>query len=618
MTHRKVRRSQLISPWGVGQMINFRSDESLMVCGLDAWEREYKLGGEIKEFKINEERLQKRLGVKHFRLPPDYRVEGAQDGKNKRLMIPSIRFPLWHFCPRCGDMEKLSIYSEKTKCKGREFKRKKSEDNSIPCRNMNERSRRHLIPIRFIAVCEHGHIEDFPFMEWVHRGNNYSANCRLTLETEKSSGLSGILIKCTCGKQRTMKDSFNHKALSPYKKCSGNRPWLGEVDNHENICSADLRVVQKGASNVYFPHVISSIYVPQWESTAPKNYTDVLEEEWDYLMSCKIDGELDKRVFDYIARHHDLNHNVLYELAVKKLENENKNPLSVTEEMSEEQYRQIEYEAILSGLGGENQEFFVTRKDMNDYDSVIRDHFSNINLLHKLRETRAFVGFSRLIPNETKTFRERKEELSLKKINWLPAIIVKGEGFFIEFHKDKLSIWEKNLSVIQRVERLKKNIGESNYFNHLIEVITPRFLLIHTFAHALINQLSFECGYGSSALRERIYCGNDMQGVLIYTASGDSEGSLGGLVRQGNPDQLKNVISSALTSIKWCSSDPVCMESGGQGPNSCNLAACHSCVLLPETSCEWGNRLLDRSLLIGTFEQPEIGYFSGFYTVDSE
>jgi len=114
-----------------------------------------------------------------------------------------------------------------------------------------------------------------------------------------------------------------------------------------------------------------------------------------------------------------------------------------------------------------------------------------------------------------------------------------------------------------------------------------------------------------------LYCNTEhptltMNGILIYTASGDSEGSLGGLVRQGDPENLEGIIVSSLHSAQWCSSDPVCMESRGQGPDSCNLAACHSCGLLPETCCEEGNRLLDRALIVGTLDRPEMGYFTGF------
>ena len=146
------------------------------------------------------------------------------------------------------------------------------------------------------------------------------------------------------------------------------------------------------------------------------------------------------------------------------------------------------------------------------------------------------------------------------------------------------------------------------------KLITPKHVLIHTFAHLLINQLVYDCGYGSASLRERIYSAdgeNPMSGVLIYTAAGDSEGTMGGLVRMGQPGYLETVVAKALEKARWCSSDPVCIESHGQGPDSCNLGACHSCALLPETSCEEQNRLLDRGVVIGTIDSPDAGFFAG-------
>src|SRR5207244_2216447 len=129
------------------------------------------------------------------------------------------------------------------------------------------------------------------------------------------------------------------------------------------------------------------------------------------------------------------------------------------------------------------------------------------------------------------------------------------------------------------------------------------------------NQLSFECGYGSASLRERIYCSSGsvsegMNGVLIYTASGDSEGTMGGLVRQGEPDRLLRTMVAALQKAQWCSSDPICIETTGQGTDNANLAACHGCLLISETSCEEGNRLLDRAMLVGKPEDPQLGFFS--------
>ena len=147
----------------------------------------------------------------------------------------------------------------------------------------------------------------------------------------------------------------------------------------------------------------------------------------------------------------------------------------------------------------------------------------------------------------------------------------------------------------------------------------PVFIMIHTFAHLLMNQLTFECGYSSASLRERLYFSSDdqapMAGLLIYTAAGDSEGTMGGLVRMGQPELFYPLLQQAIRKAQWCSADPVCMElgsHGGQGPFSCNLAACHNCALVPETACEEFNRFLDRGVVTGTVEDRSLGYFNMF------
>ena len=142
-----------------------------------------------------------------------------------------------------------------------------------------------------------------------------------------------------------------------------------------------------------------------------------------------------------------------------------------------------------------------------------------------------------------------------------------------------------------------------------------RYLLVHSLAHVLINQFVFECGYSTASLRERLYISADanapMAGILIYTAAGDSEGTLGGLVRLGRQERLGPVVRRALSRASWCSADPVCSENlGGQGSRLANLAACHACVLLPETSCETVNQGLDRAMIVGTADNREPGWMA--------
>ena len=238
-------------------------------------------------------------------------------------------------------------------------------------------------------------------------------------------------------------------------------------------------------------------------------------------------------------------------------------------------------------------------------------------MVNQLKETRVFTGFSRIKPLSTGDPNEAR--ISNNNFNWLPAIETRGEGIFFQFNSELLSVWEEkrmrnglaariNVSVKKRIADGVPNLTRRD------GPITERLLLAHSFSHALIRQLAFECGYDASSLKERLFVGVDanreMCSVLIYTASGDSEGSLGGLVERARPEFLGNTIQSAIREAAFCSNDPVCAETGFQGLNNDNVVACHACNMLPETCCEHSNFLLDRSALVGTYEEPESGFFA--------
>jgi hypothetical protein len=238
-------------------------------------------------------------------------------------------------------------------------------------------------------------------------------------------------------------------------------------------------------------------------------------------------------------------------------------------------------------------------------------------LAKRLREVRALQTFTRVDEPSPSDDILRRSPLSGRRLDWLPAIEVSGEGVFLRLDDEKLRRWEELAGPTLRAEHIRDN------HNALLreraaegaKVIptspsSPRFLLVHTLAHILINEWSLDGGYPAAALRERLYVGKDMAGLLIYTATSDSAGSLGGIVAQGDPKRLRTALASALHRAEWCSNDPLCMESEAGGADSLNLAACHACVLLPETSCEMNNTLLDRAALIGTQENTAIGYFN--------
>lgn len=145
-----------------------------------------------------------------------------------------------------------------------------------------------------------------------------------------------------------------------------------------------------------------------------------------------------------------------------------------------------------------------------------------------------------------------------------------------------------------------------------------RYVLLHSLAHVLIRQLSLDCGYSASSVRERIYSSSDanrsMAGLLLYTASPDSEGSLGGLVDLGSALRFPDLLKNALRSAMRCSSDPLCADHQPDVHATINAAACHACILASETSCETFNRFLDRNVLVPTMATSTLAFFSSSLT----
>ena len=279
----------------------------------------------------------------------------------------------------------------------------------------------------------------------------------------------------------------------------------------------------------------------------------------------------------------------------------------------EEAFRQQEFELLRRSQKNPMIEL-VTDWIGGEQYGPLSPWIEGVGLVHRLRETRVLAGFSRLKPRSEGGPGIQPLSLPGSGVRWLPAIDVFGEGIFISFRLDRLEEWSRRPEVGQRIsaplkayDRVRVARGEVPSKAH------ARQIFLHTFAHAFMKELSFACGYGSSSLRERLYVDVErpdqpMSGVLIYTAAGDADGTLGGLVAQGRPDRLPTIIIEALRRSTWCSNDPVCLEGAGSGADTGSRAACHSCTLVAETSCENGNRLLDRALLVGTPSEPGIGF----------
>jgi hypothetical protein len=223
-----------------------------------------------------------------------------------------------------------------------------------------------------------------------------------------------------------------------------------------------------------------------------------------------------------------------------------------------------------------------------------------ISSVERLREVRALTGFTRL--RAQVGGKPDAVPLSRSGLSWLPAVAMHGEGVFLSLNLEAVSAWENRTDVVEHLARLIQTHmetarAEGKQVDGAPSQLNARYMLIHTLSHALIARLSLDSGYSSSALRERLYVGPDMAGLLIYTSTPDADGTMGGLSRQARPARMEQLVLQALADHELCSADPLCSEGLARSGSNGNHAACHNCVFLPETSCEAWNGFLDRSLL---------------------
>jgi hypothetical protein len=436
---------------------------------------------------------------------------------------------------------------------------------------------------------------------------DYDKNLYFKSRPERGSGLDALYIECkACAGSRDLSDITSPGAMkSVGVKCKGNQPWESWGE-----CDQDPVVLQRGASNLYYPIVRSALDIPvvaamEGESELLKAIQSHGSFETFRNLLIDMDSEAAARVVaEMIANDNGcLVEDVFSCIEKDENEEEYNDELPTPEELQLAEWEVLISSEVTTYASKNFAARVITHLGASDH-WCIADLIERIVLLDKLREVRAFCGFERVKTGVNKVPPAGRHE----DIKWLPAIEVFGEGIFIQLSEQALAVWEGNAAefIDSRVAPLLSRFEEGG-IGYLPEP-SVRLVTLHTFAHLLIRQLSFECGYSSGSIRERIYAAPGQAGILIYTADSDSEGSLGGLVQQGEPERLLPTIAAAIDTASWCSNDPVCSEMETQGVMGLNKAACHSCTLVSETSCTMNNLMLDRKLLLG--DEKHEGFFS--------
>ncbi|MBI4586018.1 MAG: DUF1998 domain-containing protein [Planctomycetes bacterium] len=593
--HGQARQSQIVTTFGPGSMLEL-PNHSVLVGGLEFWKSSEK---EIHESRLVG-KLRRLLEVAALKLYPPPRDH--EDPTLPPTGITVWKFPEWFITQEV----ETEGGRQATRLRRLVHRRALTKGKFID----EGKKRITVVPVRFVRACRRGHIGDIDWRAFIHRGQ---ANCHrdLWIEERGTSGdLSEVSLRCDCGERRDLVEAamIESRALG---SCDGNRPWLGA--NAREACGEPSRLLVRTASNAYFPQLLGVISLPD----RGDDLSRILDHYWTQYLQYVENAEGLRLLCQSIpplrqALERFATEDVLREILARK---------GGGAQGPEKLVKQAEIETLVASeeeIGEDRPEgdFYARALPRQAWDETWMAPVERVVLVHRLREVTAQVGFTRfeaLAPDIEGELEMGVRRAALaREVTWLPAIENRGEGIFIHIRKEAVERWARRPAVEERGRALLRGFDawKDELHVHNREFPGLPFIFLHSLSHLLLTAVALECGYPASAIRERVYAGQGGYGILLYTASPDSEGTLGGLVQAGR--RLREHFRSALEMGRLCSNDPVCAQHRPDSPHEHRFlsgAACHGCLLIAETSCEQYNGFLDRALVVPTVDLHEAAFF---------
>lgn len=605
----EIRQSQVLWTYGPGALIDL-PNMSVMPTGIDRWEVE-------RCDPIDEPRLLAKVkeilgpNVKHLRKPPVSDSDNVDLFSAEGRVGMSVRpFPRFMRCVRCGYLAERED-DQLFELKPDRFRPERTKFIHRGCdRALKLKTPSEAVPARFLLACRNGHLDDFPWRWYVHDGPSECSQPMYFFESNASLQTENLKVKCDCGRSKSLAHAFGEQSVQHLPRCRGRHAHL---DHFEEGCEERPRTVILGASNSWFPMSVSTLALPPLGDALNK----YLEDGWDHFQDVDDKTELKGilktlKKMNFLTGIERFSQDEIWDGIVEK---RNGGTATVLNEQID--VKVPEWVVLTHPDPPTDWPHFLSEKA--HIPSGLSGIFDEVLLLKRMREVNALIGFTRVeAPEETDDPDERPPMAPLTRGSpeWVPVSEVHGEGIFVKFNENRLKTWEASRPVETRralLEQGHRAWRSARNLNPDVGMPLMRYIMMHSFAHLIIRELALECGYNSASIRERIYASDDssmpMAGILIYTAAADSDGTLGGLVELGEPNNFGPIIHKALQRATVCSSDPICSEHRALQDRSLHLAACHSCTFVSETSCERMNRYLDRALLVPTFDVGDAAYF---------
>jgi hypothetical protein len=608
--HGQLRQSQVVTTFGPGSMIDLPR-ASVIVAGLEYWDK----GEQILEPRLVE-KLRDYFEKQGWKVP-DLALHAPppdddDPSSTRKPRIVAWQFPEWFITQSIFPFE----YEPSRFARARRLVHRSAltKGRFID----EERVAQPVLPVRFVQACRRGHIDDIDWYAFTHQGQT---DCRLSQralwmdERGTSGDLAEIVIRCECGTERPFFEATRMGANPPLGNCNGSRPWLGPYTKES--CGAPNRLLIRSASNAYFPQKINVISLPDRDEAVAEAVDQVWEHHLQYVedldelkkerkrkppVAAALEGLAEEEVFEEIKRRRG----GVFALAIEK------------------SVKQAELETLIASkeeIGADKPDgnFFARALPPKEWKDSKKwpwmDVVERVVLVHRLREVTAQLGFTRFESSSPDVQGELEmgvvQAPLAREISWLPAIENRGEGIFVQFRSEAIKKWQERKEVVKRGKALDAGYNCWKTDHNQSKRVFPGmpYFLLHSLSHLLISAVSLECGYPASSIRERIYAGGG-HGILLYTGSADSEGTMGGLVEAGR--QIARHLKAAIDLGRLCSNDPVCAQHTPDNTHEARFlhgAACHGCLLISETCCEQHNDFLDRSLVVSTVDQVGAEFF---------
>lgn len=606
----RIRLSQLVSTFGPGAMVDLVHD-AVLIGGLDYWRYDAKRPTPSLDEPRLRDRVYPRIRALGLTLSQEGAFRTGPAGKDEASGpwngIQVAEFPAWFVCQRCRALSHRKSLGDK---KGDRYRHQCNRSQVGDC-----------VPVRFVATCKDGHLDEFPWNWFVHQAGERCDGKDLFLYEGATGDFTEIVVHCnSCQQRRSLADAREDQVLPD---CKGRRPWLGH--QADVPCLNKLHLLSRTASNAYFAQTVSALSIPEkgrelQAAIVSSKLWPLLEKATDAAsvgtlrkMVGLIDSSLASITNKPAADFSD------HEIAAAV------NAVHGGQDAPREGLRTAEFKQFLMAKNeqpGEippaQESFFAARlMPQKPLPSCLAD----VTLVKKLRRVSAQVGFTRLgspVPDLQGEYDDAAQLAALTLAeSWLPATEILGEGVFLRFREDVVRAWEERAVVQERATALYK--GFQKKFGDAAPGLFPgaRYFMLHSLSHLLMTAMSLECGYSAASLSERIYCApatdpTPMAAILILTGSSGAEGTLGGLIEQGR--RIDHHLRRAFQMSALCSNDPVCAShKPGDDDHSERFlegAACHGCLYIAEPSCERFNSYLDRALVVPALgHDPDLAFF---------